>query len=83
MRIRKMKLTEKQRTEAKEFLADYQNILDMLHDVGSPRFIVYIQSDRDKDDFSEVQVHAKGAKELLEEERKWTEAELKKLGIEV
>jgi hypothetical protein len=78
-----MKLTEKQRTEAKELLADYQNILDMLHDVGSPRFTVYIQSDRDKDDFGEVQVHAKGAKKLLEEEKEWTEAELKKLGIEV
>lgn len=77
------KLNEKQRAEAKELLGDYQKICDMLHDVGRPIFTVYIQSDRDKEDFEEVQVSVKGARALLENEKMWTEAELKKLGIEV
>ena len=77
------KLNEKQRAEAKALLDDYQKICDMLHDVGRPTFTVSIQSDRDKDDFEEVQVSVKGARALLEAEKIWTTDELKKLGIEV
>jgi hypothetical protein len=75
------KLSEKQRAEAKELLGDYQTICDMIHDADRRQFEV--QSTTEKDDFEQVAVSRKGAKTLLEVEKAWTEAELKKLGIEV
>jgi hypothetical protein len=77
------KLSEKQRAEAKDLLGDYQTICDMIHDANRRQFAISIQSTTDKDDFEEVQVRRQPAKELLEAEKKWTEDELKKLGIEV
>lgn len=77
------KLNEKQRAEVKDLLEDYQKICDLLSDVERRAFQIYLTSDKDGDDFVEVQVSRKGAKTLLQEEKSWTEGELKRLGIEV
>lgn len=77
------KLSEKGIGEAKDLLEDYQKICDMLFDVDKRKFCLYLTSEDDKKDFAEVVVRRSGAKALLEAEKEWTAAELKKLGIEV
>src|SRR5260221_569454 len=45
-----IKLTEKQKTEAKELLGDHQTICDMLADVDRHKFTLYLMSDSDSYD---------------------------------
>lgn len=79
-----MKLNEKQRGEAKELLEEYQTICDMLSDVERRIFLLYLTSTKEgENDHCEVSVSRKNAKDLLLAEKKWTETELAKLGIEV
>lgn len=79
------KLNEKQRSEAKQLLEEYQTICEMLSDVDRRIFQLYLTSSREgtTDDFAEVSVSRKGAKDLLIAEKEWTKRELVKLGIEV
>ncbi len=63
------KLNEKQRAEVKDLLEDYQKICDILGDVDRRIFQIYLTSDKDGNDFSEVQVTRKGAKTLLQSEK--------------
>lgn len=77
-----IKLSEKQRAEAKELLGDYQTTCDMINDVGRRMFSLTITSESDANDFSELVVSSKNAKVLLEAEKEQTILELKKLGIE-
>lgn len=77
------KLNEKQRMEAKDLLESYEMIDGMLSDVDRRIFRISIQSESSDKDFADVEVSRKGAKALLQSEKEWTVAELKKLGIEV
>ena len=79
------KLNEKQRADAKSLLEDCENICGMLADVDRRIFQLFLTSNKEGDDtdFCEVQISRKTAKAALQEEKAWTETELKKLGIEV
>lgn len=77
------KLSEKQITEVKELLGDYQKICDLLSTAGKSKYSIYIVADDDSEDTEEVQVRKTAAIELLKAEKLWAAAELQNLGITV
>lgn len=77
------KLSEKQRTATKELLEDYEKITAMLYDIPRRQFVLSLTSETDDHDFEDVKITRDAAKTVLENEKLWTEKELRKLGIEV
>lgn len=77
-------LNEKKRDEAKSLLFDHQAITDALLNLGKSGFYTTLTvANEDDNDFSTVELQYAIAKKTFMDQKKWTETQLKKLGIEI
>lgn len=80
----KIKLTTKNRDDAKSLLEDHQKVCDAIQQVGKPSYLACMSVLNEKDnDSTEVAFNYNIAKRALAEQKEWVEKELAKLGIEI
>ena len=81
-----IKLTEKKRDDAKSLLEDHQKLCDALLVVGKPGWerLLFLNGPENRgEDNVEIALNYDLTKRTLTEQKKWTEKELAKLGIEL